>query len=342
MTTRREWLLQATAGWAASSSVQGACLTGAVRWIVPNPAGGGYDAYSRLIAPHLERALGVAVRLDYEAGGGGLRGAAILSRAAPDGATIGIVNLPGILLARSWEPQSSVTGALTTLTTVARSSYVWVTSSDSKIHTVDDVAAAARERRLVMGVDTYRDLASLVLTVPSEILGWRAHFIAGYKGSASRAMAVVRGEVDVVALSWEVAVRRIEAGDLRPLLTIEPRIAETQSALDGTASLTGTDGLATRLPARDARLAEDLALFMSAGRVVAAPEGLPPLVESCLSEALCGIVSNPGLAVEAETRGLQLLGDCSGSTRTRAHDAARAAAALVSVAKRALARSRDL
>ena len=100
----RFWLLAAGAGlaaWAASPArAAGACVDArAIRWIVPNPPGGGYDTYSRLLAPFLEAELGVRIRIDNIPGAGGLRGAAVLGEAAPTGTTLGIVNMPGLLLA---------------------------------------------------------------------------------------------------------------------------------------------------------------------------------------------------------------------------------------------------
>ena len=70
-----------------------------VRWIIPGPPGGGYDMYSRLIKPFYEEALKVQVVIDNVPGAGGLIGAKILQEANPDGLTVGILNVPGLLVA---------------------------------------------------------------------------------------------------------------------------------------------------------------------------------------------------------------------------------------------------
>ena len=100
--TRRGFFKRAIWGGAAAaqlrlaSAAHGACpgLRGPVRWIVPNAAGGGYDAFSRLLAPYLERGLGARIHVDNIAGAGGLRGATVLSGA-------------GAGRSHAWNPESA-------------------------------------------------------------------------------------------------------------------------------------------------------------------------------------------------------------------------------------------
>ena len=67
-----------------------------VSWIVPFTAGGGSDVYSRLIEPFLERHLGRQVAVGNVTGAGGVVGSKAIRDAAPDGATIGIVDAGGL------------------------------------------------------------------------------------------------------------------------------------------------------------------------------------------------------------------------------------------------------
>ena len=62
-----------------------------VRLIVPFPAGGSNDVAARLIAPHLEKALGQTVIVDNRPAAGGIVGSDAVAKAAPDGHTLLLV-----------------------------------------------------------------------------------------------------------------------------------------------------------------------------------------------------------------------------------------------------------
>ena len=70
-----------------------------VHWIVPTPAGGGFDIYSRLITPFYEKVLGGKIFIKYVPGAGTIIGSKRLKEAAPNGLTLGILNAPALLVA---------------------------------------------------------------------------------------------------------------------------------------------------------------------------------------------------------------------------------------------------
>ena len=65
--------------------------TQTVRLIVPFPAGGSNDVMARLIAPHLEKALGQTVLVDNRPAAAGQVGTEAVARATPDGHTLLLV-----------------------------------------------------------------------------------------------------------------------------------------------------------------------------------------------------------------------------------------------------------
>src|SRR3990170_3983388 len=71
-----------------------------VRLIVGYGAGGGYDAYARQLAPHLEKRLGATVVVENRTGAGGLLALNQLAAGAPDGLSIMLVNGEGAALAQ--------------------------------------------------------------------------------------------------------------------------------------------------------------------------------------------------------------------------------------------------
>lgn len=67
-----------------------------VRVIVPTPAGGTPDVVARMVTPGLAAALGQQMVVDNRGGAGGLIGAELAARAAPDGYTL-LLSSPGPL-----------------------------------------------------------------------------------------------------------------------------------------------------------------------------------------------------------------------------------------------------
>src|SRR5215510_11818591 len=65
--------------------------TQTIRLIVPFPAGGSNDVMGRLIAPHLEKALGQTVIVDNRPAAAGQVGTEAVARATPDGHTLLLV-----------------------------------------------------------------------------------------------------------------------------------------------------------------------------------------------------------------------------------------------------------
>ena len=63
-----------------------------IRLVVGFPPGGGIDFTARSVQPGLEAALGQPVVIDYKPGAGGVLAATELTRAAPDGYTLGGFN----------------------------------------------------------------------------------------------------------------------------------------------------------------------------------------------------------------------------------------------------------
>lgn len=88
------WLLAVTL-FAAGASAQG-YPTKPIRFVVPQPPGGGADIVGRIVALKLQEALGQQVIVDNRSGAGGIVGTELVARAPADGYTL-LLGYTGVL-----------------------------------------------------------------------------------------------------------------------------------------------------------------------------------------------------------------------------------------------------
>src|SRR4051794_10808065 len=88
---RQIFVIAALLGVFAAAPAGAQNFTHTIRLIVPFPAGGSNDVMARIIAPHLEQALGQTVIVDNRPAAGGIVGSDAVAKAPPDGHTLLLV-----------------------------------------------------------------------------------------------------------------------------------------------------------------------------------------------------------------------------------------------------------
>jgi tripartite-type tricarboxylate transporter receptor subunit TctC len=281
-----------------------------LRWLVPFPTGGGYDVYSRLIRPHLANKLNADISVENVPGAGGIVGAVKLKNSPPDGRTVGILNAAGLLVAALTEEAKAPHPAkdFTLLARVSRNPGIWATSRKSAFQTIDDLFAAAEKRPILFSLTEVGSTHFMSIVITSSLFGVEADFLAGFSGSREKSLAAVRGEADVVPVTFESVLDWIESGDLRPLLQISSERISPHPSLNGVPLLGGDQGVAARRAAVLGRNVEQakadaqtLASVISAGVVVAAPPGLEPGMSACLQQAMHEVLTDPAFQAAAES-----------------------------------------
>ena len=289
-----------------------------IRWIVPTKPGGGYDAWSRLLQPFLEKQLETLIKIENRIGAGGLIGAMAISNAPADGTTMGIINAPGLLAANlmAESPAPDPATDFTVVGRVATTHVVMFTGRDSGIANIDELIRISNDRPILVGVHDIGSSIFIALPVTATLIGLNYELVTGYIGNMARTMAALRGEVDILFQNFDSARRYVEAGELVPLLQItDPssrNLTETSTKqLASVPVLGGEQGMAslraasvgkTRLEADQQARALDS--IFAVGRLIVAPPGLPEPVAECLRSSLADVLENPEFQFAAQRAGL--------------------------------------
>jgi len=266
-----------------------------IRWIVPFGAGGGFDLYSRILDPFLEARLGAEIVVVNVPGVGGLVGAKQLQQAKPDGRTLGLLHGTNLLISELFGDGDSprVPEDFTLLGRIGRSADVWIVRDDSPLRTIEDLFAGGGGDRVIMAVPAVASKHWLTAVIASEILGFEADFVIGYKGTKDRVLGLLRGEFDLVGAGASSVLPQVDAGELRPLVMIGVSPVGLEPGFRDVPRLGGPDGLAARrarVLGHDPEVAQSRADAldgtMAAGRLVAAPPGMDPGLASCMEARL--------------------------------------------------------
>ena len=168
--------------------------------LIGTTAGGGYDAYGRLVARHIGRHIpgNPAVVAKNMPGAGGLASANYLYNRAPkDGTEILIVQngLPFERLFHSLSPEGK--NALFDATkfgwigSATQTVFVTVTWHGSGIRTLQDASA----KETILGASTTSSDSYVLAMLSNNLLGTKFKVVHGYAGATEVSLAVENGEV---------------------------------------------------------------------------------------------------------------------------------------------------
>jgi tripartite-type tricarboxylate transporter receptor subunit TctC len=271
-----------------------------ISFIIGTAPGGGYDAYSRLIARHIGRHLPgqPSVVPQNMPGAAGIRTANYLYNVAPkDGTVIGMLDQAVYL------DQILGTAGLNVDATkfnwigrILSNSAVLYARSSAEVKKIEDVFTHE------LFVSTSGAASRLNWTVLNNLLGTKFKIIPGYQGSNDSRMALIRGEVDALSQPWPVL--KVEGEQLLRDKQINLLL---QTGADKNSELPQVPRMIDL-----AKNAEDrvlLALFSSPstiGRSVVAPPGIPAERVQALRRAFMAAIRDPALIDEVKRLKLEL------------------------------------
>jgi tripartite-type tricarboxylate transporter receptor subunit TctC len=187
-----------------------------IRLIVPFPAGGSSDSIGRQIASKLGPLLKQPVRVENKAGAGGVLGADLVAKAAPDGHTLLLVDVfhTSIPIYTRNMPYDALKD-FSPVSLVGHTPAFWIAGPHYPVKTAREALAQARAqpgqmRMAIAGtgsvvVDLFRARTGLQFTsVP-------------YRGASPALGDLVHGQVDAMITTLASAGSHLKAGKLRAL-----------------------------------------------------------------------------------------------------------------------------
>ena len=188
-----------------------------VKFVVPTPAGVAPDIVGRQLALRLEKSLGTPVVIDNKPGASGIIGTDAVAKAPADGHTLlyGYNQLMAInpLLFSKLPYQSS---DFVPITLVARAGYLILVNPNSKIHTIQDLIAAAKAKP---GAITYGSQGlGTVNHLIMELLSRQASVdMVHVPFSSGMAQNLMGGQIDVAVEPNGSGVGYAQSGKLRAI-----------------------------------------------------------------------------------------------------------------------------
>jgi tripartite-type tricarboxylate transporter receptor subunit TctC len=291
----RRGLLAGGAGALAAACSPRAAANPDVNFIIPYAPGGGFDSYVRAVIPSLQQALHAQVIPQNVDGGGGVRAAQQLYRAKPDGTTIGVVNIPGIMILQRQGGLNVDLDRLSWIANMGRDGYALMVSATSPIKSVDDLRALGRQRKVKFTCVNSAGTAYFATRIATKLLGVPSEIITGYRGTNDYIVAAARGDGDACIASVASIATYMAANAVRVLASFEAK-----SSLPGVPDATalGQPDLAS------------LAQF----RAIAGPPGMAPPVMDRLSKAFVTALQSPAVLDWAKRNHASLTPDGSAET----------------------------
>jgi tripartite-type tricarboxylate transporter receptor subunit TctC len=264
-----------------------------VRMIVGSGTGGGYDIFSRMIAPYLAKTLGTTVIVENQPGAGGLVALNRLYMAPPDGLQISLSNGTGAAFAQLTGDHAArfELAKFTYLATVGAPPGLWLVGPDSPIREVQQaIDAKVKWRWASSGATSGLGIGA---AFTCEALKLDCHVVQGYKGSADAGLAVTRGEMDALYVPESSANNFVKAKQNWALATI----SRTKSRFFQDRP---TIFEAARMDADGTWVMDFLANVEKLGRILVAPPGIPPARLAFLQDAVKQTLHNPQLIADGE------------------------------------------
>ena len=191
-----------------------------INFIVPYGAGGSADSRSRQIAQKMSLILKQPIIIDNKPGAGGNIGTEFISKAVPDGYTIGMGNFAPMAVNKTlfgnlrYDPETD----LSPVVLIEKGPLVLVVNPNSSYNTIQDIVSAAKAKPGVLtfssgGIGGSHQLSAELF---QQATGIKMIHVP-YKSGSAALTDLMAGNVDMMFDQMYSAVPSIKADKLRPI-----------------------------------------------------------------------------------------------------------------------------
>jgi tripartite-type tricarboxylate transporter receptor subunit TctC len=191
-----------------------------VRLIIPFPPGGSNDVVGRMIGTQLSEQLGKQVVVDNRAGAGGVIGTEIVSKAAPDGYTLGVISLAHAVNPWLYKLPYDPIKAFTPVGIMGTGPNVLVVHPSLPVKTTQELIALAKSKPGELqyasaGIGSFQHLGSELFKLMAKVDILHVPF----KGGGPAMTDVLGGHTKIMMSSLVQTTPHIKSGKLRALGT---------------------------------------------------------------------------------------------------------------------------
>ena len=250
-----------------------------IDFIVPWGTGGGADYVGRALAKEMQPILGVSLPVLNVPGGTGQTGLVKMRDAKADGYTIEEVTSETVLLEVTGKPLFKL-GDFICLGVVDQQHAGLLVRTDSPFNSWEDVASAAKTRRISVAFDGYGSSGDLIVSYLNRKLGAKFELVP-YDKPGERIASVLGGHNDLLFTQPGDVLTYIKGKQLRPILMF----ADNKSSAFPETPISRQFGLS-------ASLIHFRALYVKAGT--------PPEIVGKLTEAVTKAAASEGYKAALE------------------------------------------
>ena len=244
--------------------------------IVAYPPGGGTDVTARLLAPMLEKELGIQAQVLNKPGAGGQIGFTEIARSRPDGYTIGNLILPTVITTYL-DPQRKAVFSRKSFELLALQDNdpgIIAVKADGPYKNLNDLIDAAKAKPGTIRTTTSGILSDdhIAAMLTEEVAGVK-FAIVHFDGSAPGRNAVLGGHVEAFYGNVSEMKAQVDAGEVRLLAVMDRKRSKFYP---------------------DVKTAEEQGYKIYSGvhRGIGMPAGAPKEVRDTLAQALKNVINS--------------------------------------------------
>jgi tripartite-type tricarboxylate transporter receptor subunit TctC len=321
--TSRTRRIAALAGAAVSLTALAACQSGTaasnggsgggpadfkgktITLIAPDKPGGSYDSYARLFAPYVAQELGATINVENIGGAGTLQGTNHMAAAAPNGLTIGMVNV-GADVASKVENQPGQSFDMQKLSWIGQPAQVpnaLVTQPGSN---VQSFGALLHPAGAVNVLDIRNGIGDTLNRVIYGAFGIPHKLDTGFESTSELKQGFLAKDGQTILEAMSTLYPLISGNEAKPLLvTGTVTLPSYQKALAGVPTLESEMAKVHLSAGQQAAVKEAIALS-NLSDDFAAPAGLPSGDLTVLRQAFAKAAALPALQARAQKESLPL------------------------------------